>query len=95
MAAIGDGNPARIKLTGHSQVLYGEVGSVARDITISNARANLQGLASVNPIYTCVRLAQCVPVRIQTKEVPDGLVLVVGMTATIEVEQRSAKSQRQ
>jgi multidrug resistance efflux pump len=51
-------------------------------------------LATVNPIFTWVRLAQRVPVRIQIKEVPDGVVLIAGMTARVEVEPR-AKTQKQ
>jgi multidrug resistance efflux pump len=35
-----------------------------------------------------------VPVRIRIKEVPDGVDLVAGMTATVEVEPRSAKAQK-
>jgi RND family efflux transporter MFP subunit len=94
LASIRDGDPARIKLMGYSQTLHGEVGGVARGITVSNARPDLQGLATVNPIFTWVRLAQRVPVRIRIKEVPDGVVLVAGMTATVEVEPRSAKAQK-
>jgi multidrug resistance efflux pump len=44
---------------------------------------------TVNPIFTWVRLAQRVPVRIQIKEVPDGVVLVAGMRARVEVEPRA------
>ena len=70
------------------------LGSVARAITVSNARADQQGLATVNPIFTWVRLAQRVPVRIQIKEVPDGVRLVAGMTATIEVVPRPARQSK-
>jgi multidrug resistance efflux pump len=41
-----------------------------------------------------VRLAQRVLVRIRMKEVPDGVALVAGMTATVEVEPRSAKARK-
>jgi hypothetical protein len=43
---------------------------------VSNARADEQGLATVNPIFTWVRLAQRVPVRIRIDHVPDGVRLV-------------------
>jgi multidrug resistance efflux pump len=39
----------------------------------------------VNPIFTWVRLAQRIPVRIHIDEVPPGLMLAAGMTATITV----------
>src|SRR5215471_7570097 len=52
------GDPASIKLMGYSQILRGHVGSIARGINVANARPNGQGLATVNPIFTWVRLAQ-------------------------------------
>ncbi len=47
-----------------------------------------QGLATVNPIFTWVRLAQRIPVRIEIDQVPDGVVLVAGMTATVQIDPR-------
>jgi hypothetical protein len=44
-----------------------------------------EGLASVNPIFTWVRLAQRIPVRIHIDRVPEGVRLVAGMTATVEI----------
>jgi len=43
-------------------------------------------LPSVNPIFTWVRLAQRVPVRIHIDQVPDGVRLVAGMTATVQID---------
>jgi len=57
--------PATIKLMGYSQVVRGHVGSVASGINVPNARPDQAGLASVDPIFTWVRLAQRVPVHIQ------------------------------
>jgi multidrug resistance efflux pump len=42
----------------------------------------------VNPIFTWVRLAQRIPVRIQIDKVPDGIALVAGMTATVQIDPR-------
>jgi RND family efflux transporter MFP subunit len=83
---IQDGDPATIKLMGYSQLVRGHVGGVARGINIPNAQPDQAGLASVNPIFTWVRLAQRVPVRIHIDQVPDGVRLVAGMTATVQVE---------
>ena len=47
-----------------------------------------KGLATVNPIFTWVRLAQRIPVRIQIDQVPEGVVLVAGMTATVQIDPR-------
>jgi multidrug resistance efflux pump len=55
---------------------------------VANAQPDQAGLASVNPIFTWVRLAQRVPVRIHIDQVPDGLRLAQGMTATVEVHRQ-------
>jgi len=45
-------------------------------------------VASVNPIFTWVRLAQRIPVRIEIDAVPDGVRLAAGMTATVQIDPR-------
>ncbi|KDR29925.1 hypothetical protein BG60_05295 [Caballeronia zhejiangensis] len=42
-------------------------------------------LADVNPTFNWVRLAQRVPVRVHIDEVPDGVLLSAGTTATVIV----------
>jgi multidrug resistance efflux pump len=86
LGRIHDGDPATVKLMGYSQLVRGQVAGVARGINIPNAQPDHAGLASVNPIFTWVRLAQRVPVRIRIDQVPDGVRLVVGMTATVQIE---------
>ncbi len=88
LGAIHEGDPATIKLMGYSQIVRGHVGSIARAINVANAQAAQQGLASVNPIFTWVRLAQRIPVRIRIDQVPKGVVLVAGMTATVQIDPR-------
>ncbi|GEP56998.1 efflux RND transporter periplasmic adaptor subunit [Reyranella soli] len=90
LRAIEEGAPARVKLMGYNEEIQGHVGSVARGINVANARPDQAGLASVNPIFTWVRLAQRVPVRVEIDHVPAGIRLVQGMTATVEVLPRSA-----
>lgn len=87
--AIREGDPARIKLMGYSDLVRGHVGSISRGINVTNAMPDQQGLATVNPTYTWVRLAQRVPVRIEIDQVPDGVTLVAGMTATVQIDPRS------
>ena len=82
------GDPAEIKLMGYSQIVRGHVGSIARGINVANAQPNGPGLANVNPIFTWVRLAQRIPVRIHIDEVPEGVVLAAGMTATVQIDPR-------
>src|SRR6516165_1453647 len=82
------GDPASVKLMGYSQIVRGHVGSIARGINVANAQPNGQGLANVNPIFTWVRLAQRIPVRIHIDQVPEGVVLSAGMTATVQIDPR-------
>ena len=86
LASIRDGDPAKIKLMGYNDIVHGTVAGTARGINVANARADEQGLATVNPIFTWVRLAQRVPVRIRLDKVPDDVRLVAGMTATVQVD---------
>jgi multidrug resistance efflux pump len=88
LAPIQVGDPASIKLMGYTQILRGHVDSIARGINVANAQPNGQGLANVNPIFTWVRLAQRIPVRIHIDQVPEGVVLSAGMTATVQIDPR-------
>jgi multidrug resistance efflux pump len=69
-------------------LVRGHVESVARAINVANAQPNHQGIATTNPIFTWVRLAQRVPVRIHIDRVPAGVRLVAGNTATVQVDSR-------
>jgi len=82
------GDPASVKLMGYSQIVRGHVSSIARGINVANAQPNGEGLAQVNPIFTWVRLAQRIPVRIHIDQVPEGVVLAAGMTATVQIDPR-------
>src|SRR3954454_4138332 len=86
LSSIRVGDQTSIKLMGYGQVLRGHVGGIARGINVANAQPNAQGLDTVNPIFTWVRLAQRIPVRIDIDKVPQGVVLVAGMTATVQIE---------
>lgn len=88
LAPVRVGDPAQIKLMGRDQIVRGHVDSIARAINVANAQPNNQGVASVNPIFTWVRLAQRIPVRIHIDEVPPNVVLSAGMTATVEIHDR-------
>ncbi len=79
------GDPATVKLMGYPQTLRGHVDSIARAINVANAAPNELGVATVNPIFTWVRLAQRIPVRIHIDNVPKGVTLAAGMTATVQI----------
>ena len=75
--------------SGYGQIMRGHVDSIARGINVANAQPNRQGLADVNLVFTWVRLAQRIPVRVHIDGVPDGVVLAAGMTATVQIDSQS------
>lgn len=87
LARICVGDQAEAKLLGYADPILGHVKTVTRGIAVANATPGTQGLPVVDPIYTWVRLAQRVPVRIAIDRVPEGVPLVSGMTATVTIRQ--------
>jgi multidrug resistance efflux pump len=85
MPNIRVGDAADVKLMGFDPQLKGTVESITLGISTANAAASTQGLPDVNPVYTWVRLAQRVPVRIRIDRVPPDVPLIAGMTATVVV----------
>jgi multidrug resistance efflux pump len=91
MAHVCIGDRAEAQLMGYSDPIVGRIQSVTRGISVSNAAPSTQGLPNVNPVYTWVRLAQRVPVRIGITHVPAGVPLVSGMTATVTIRDAEAQ----
>ena len=91
LSKIHESDAAAIKLLGYRQILRGHVKGIARGINVANAQPDTSGLASVNPIFTWVRLAQRVPVRLHIDDVPEAVRLVAGLTATVQINPRSQK----
>lgn len=85
MANIHVGDAADVKLMGYDPHISGTVESITLGISTANAAASTQGLPDVNPVYTWVRLAQRVPVRVRIDKKPADMPLVAGMTATVVV----------
>jgi multidrug resistance efflux pump len=79
------GDKARIKLMGYRQTLTGHVESITRGINDQDSAIDRYGLPDVNPIFTWVRLAQRIPVRIGIETVPPGILLARGMTCSVSV----------
>jgi multidrug resistance efflux pump len=92
LSLIHEGDSATAKLMGYGQVVRGHVEGISRGINVPNAQPNAAGLASVNPIFTWVRLAQRVPVHIHIDTVPDGVRLVSGTTATVQIEPKTNRT---
>jgi len=85
LARLCVGDRAETKLMGYPAPIIGHIATVTRGVSVSNAAAATQGLPNVDPVYTWVRLAQRVPVRIAIDNVPAGVPLVSGLTATVTI----------
>ena len=58
---------------------------------LASGQLGNQGRQDVDPIFTWVRLAQRVPVRMEIDRLPPDVVLSAGMTASVSVtEQKPA-----
>ncbi len=79
------GDSATVKLIGDPHELTGHVESIASGIEDQNRSTSSDLLASVNPTFSWVRLAQRIPVRIKLDNVPAQLLLVSGRTATVSI----------
>ncbi len=79
------GDKATVRLIGDPRLLSGHVESIASGIDDQNRSTSSDLLASVNPTFSWVRLAQRVPVRIKLDELPGDGRLVAGRTATVFV----------
>jgi multidrug resistance efflux pump len=77
--------PVRFKLMGFDQPVTGHVESIGRGIENSSEAPGRFGLPNVAATFSWVRLAQRIPVRIHIDQVPSGVELAAGMTATIEI----------
>ncbi|MDH2386353.1 HlyD family secretion protein [Bradyrhizobium sp. CER78] len=85
LARLCVGDHAEARLMGYPAPIMGHIATVTRGVSVSNAAASTQGLPNVDPVYTWVRLAQRVPVRIAIDNVPPGVPLVSGLTATVTI----------
>lgn len=80
---VGDG--ARMALMGYPEPLTGYVESIGRGIADANDRPNDRGLPDVNPVFTWVRLAQRIPVKVRIDHLPDGVTLAAGLTCSVSL----------
>ena len=83
------GDPVKVWLMSAGDALQGRVESISRGITDRNTTPDGQLLAEVEPTFNWVRLAQRIPVRIKLENVPEGLNLSAGMTASVQVQEGS------
>jgi multidrug resistance efflux pump len=85
LANIHVGDPVEAALLGFEAPINGKVESITGGISAANAASSTQGLPNVDPIFTWVRLAQRIPVRIRIEQVPPDVSLVAGMTCSVSV----------
>ena len=78
-------DPVEATLLGFQAPIGGRIESITGGISAANAASSTQGLPNVDPIFTWVRLAQRIPVRIKIEQVPPGVPLVAGMTCSVSV----------
>lgn len=81
------GDPVKVWLMSAGEPMQGHVESISRGITDRNANPDSQLLAEVEPTFNWVRLAQRIPVRIKLDQVPEGVTLSAGMTASVQVRE--------
>jgi RND family efflux transporter MFP subunit len=79
------GDRATVRLIGDPSEISGHVESIASGIEDQSRSTSSDLLASVNPTFNWVRLAQRVPVRIKLDNVPPQIRLVTGRTATVSI----------
>jgi RND family efflux transporter MFP subunit len=78
------GDRVNVHLMGEARPVLGHVESVAAGI-VDRERTGGDLLANINPTFSWVRLAQRVPVRVALDQVPPGIKLIAGRTATVTV----------
>lgn len=83
------GDPAVVTLMAHpDSPLEGEVDSVGWAIqppNIADTTGMVNLVPQIQPTFDWVRLAQRIPVRIKITKVPDGVDLIVGLTASVAI----------
>jgi RND family efflux transporter MFP subunit len=85
LANIHVGDPVEATLLGFQAPINGRIESITGGISAANAASSTQGLPNVDPIFTWVRLAQRIPVRIRIDQVPQDVSLIAGMTCSVSV----------
>jgi multidrug resistance efflux pump len=75
-----------VRLMGEAESLTGRVDSIAGGIEDRDRTEGANLLASVNPTFSWVRLAQRVPVRVTLDSPAEARELVAGRTAMVSVQ---------
>src|SRR6266576_1537419 len=85
LANVHVGDRVEAILLGYEAPVSGRIESITGGISAANAASSTQGLPNVDPIFTWVRLAQRIPVRIRIEQISPEVSLVAGMTCSVSV----------
>jgi multidrug resistance efflux pump len=85
LANIRVGDDVEATLLGYQVPVRGTIESITGGISAANAASSTQGLPNVDPIFTWVRLAQRIPVRIRIDQVSQDVPLIAGMICSVSV----------
>ncbi|AWH55320.1 efflux transporter periplasmic adaptor subunit [Stenotrophomonas sp. ESTM1D_MKCIP4_1] len=91
LRGVAPGQSVDIRLMGESTPLHGHVESIAAGIEDRYRSNGSTLLPNVTPAFDWVRLAQRIPVRITIDDVPEGVELIAGRTATVTVQTNRTK----
>jgi len=81
------GDPAKVTLMAYPDLpLHGSVESLGWGIAPSDGNSGAYLLPSIKPVFQWIRLAQRIPVRIKLDEVPQGVELRFGLTASVMIQ---------
>lgn len=94
ISKIGEGDKAIVTLMAYpDRPIEGVVDSLGWGIAQQDGSTGFELLPNVNPTFEWIRLAQRVPVKINLINIPDGIELRVGTTASVLVMTNSSQSQ--
>ena len=86
MENIQPGDKAIVKLMSYpDKPIEGVVDSLGWGVAQDDGSPGYQGLPDIEPSFDWIRLAQRIPVRVHLGELPPGVILRVGTTATVIV----------
>jgi multidrug resistance efflux pump len=84
MENIQPGDKAIVKLMSYpDKPIEGVVDSIGWGVAQDDGSPGYQGLPDIEPSFDWIRLAQRIPVRVHLGELPPGVILRVGSTATV------------
>ncbi|MEM9254605.1 MAG: HlyD family secretion protein [Pseudomonadota bacterium] len=80
------GDPATVTLMAYPDLpLEGYVESLGWGIAPADGNTGVKLLPSIKPVFQWIRLAQRIPVRIKLEQIPEGVELRFGLTASVMV----------